>query len=34
MKRKYWEDGPLCVSENKKYLRAGETPFFWMGDTA
>ncbi len=31
---KYWEYGPLEVSENGRYLRNGEKPFFWLGDTA
>ena len=31
---KPWEYGPLEVSENGKYLRNGEKPFFWLGDTA
>lgn len=32
--KKFWEYGPLLVSANKKYLKNGEKPFFWMGDTA
>ncbi len=32
--KKFWEYGPLSISENKKYLKNGEKPFFWMGDTA
>lgn len=32
--KKFWEYGPLAVSENKKYLVNGERPFFWLGDTA
>mgnify|MGYP002574438527 CR=1 FL=1 len=31
---KYWERGALRVSENRKYLKNGDTPFFWLGDTA
>lgn len=31
---KFWENGPLKVSENHRYLKNGETPFFWLGDTA
>ena len=31
---KPWENGPLNVSENKRYLCNGTTPFFWLGDTA
>lgn len=30
----YWDNGALRVSDNRKYLRNGGTPFFWMGDTA
>lgn len=30
----YWDNGALRVSDNKRYLRNGGTPFFWMGDTA
>jgi len=30
----YWDNGALRVSDNKKYLRNGDTPFFWLGDTA
>ncbi|MDO4284571.1 MAG: DUF4038 domain-containing protein [Eubacteriales bacterium] len=29
-----WESGPLRVSENGRYFQCGETPFFWMADTA
>jgi len=31
---KHWEHGLLQVSENKRYLKNGEHPFFWLGDTA
>lgn len=31
---KPWEKGSLQVAENKKYLKNGQEPFFWMGDTA
>ena len=31
---KPWENGLLKVSENKRYFLNGETPFFWLGDTA
>ncbi len=31
---KYWEIGNLKVSENNKYLLNGDTPFFWLADTA
>ena len=34
MGKKPWEYGPLHVSDNHKYLFHGETPFYWMGDTA
>ena len=34
MKKKPWEYGPLHAAEGKPYLMNGETPFFWMGDTA
>lgn len=30
----YWDNGPLKVGENKRYLTNGDKPFFWMGDTA
>ncbi len=29
-----WEYGKLHVMENGRYLACGETPFFWLGDTA
>lgn len=32
MKRKPWDDGPLCVKGH--YLYNGEYPFFYLGDTA
>lgn len=31
---KPWEYGRLHVSENGKYLKTGDRPFFWLGDTA
>ena len=31
---KPWENGPLRVSDNKRYLQNGDKPFFWLGDTA
>lgn len=31
---KPWEAGKLTVTENGRYLKNGDTPFFWMGDTA
>lgn len=33
-KKKPWEHGPLRVHHDGRYLINGETPFFWMGDTA
>jgi hypothetical protein len=33
-RKKPWEYGPLRVHGNGRYLVNGETPFFWMGDTA
>lgn len=30
----YWDKGILRVSDNRKYLRNGDIPFFWLGDTA
>ena len=31
---KPWENGPLKVSENHRYLQhENGTPFFWLGDT-
>ena len=32
--KKPWEAGRLTVSENGRYLKNGDTPFFWLGDTA
>lgn len=32
--KKPWEIGRLKVSNNQRYLQNGETPFFWLGDTA
>lgn len=29
-----WEQGNLRVTENGRYFSCGESPFFWMGDTA
>lgn len=31
---KPWDNGKLQVSKNQKYLRNGNQPFFWLGDTA
>lgn len=31
---KPWENGPLKVSHNQRYLCNGEKPFFWLADTA
>ena len=31
---KPWEQGALKVTENGRYFSCGDTPFFWMGDTA
>lgn len=31
---KPWEDGPLAVSGNGRYLCNGSRPFFWLADTA
>ena len=31
---KPWENGILKVDETGRYLRNGDKPFFWMGDTA
>lgn len=31
---KPWENGALRVSDNKRYLKNGDVPFFWLGDTA
>lgn len=31
---KPWENGELTVSANHRYLMNGESPFFWLGDTA
>lgn len=31
---KPWEQGTLKVTENGRYFSCGDTPFFWMGDTA
>ena len=31
---KPWKQGKLRVSENGRYLRNGEQPFFYLGDTA
>lgn len=30
----YWDNGPLTISANGKYLKNGTVPFFWLGDTA
>ena len=31
---KPWEQGPLRVSDNGRYLRNGDKPFFYLADTA
>ena len=31
---KPWETGSLRVTKNGRYFCCGDTPFFWMGDTA
>lgn len=31
---KPWENGILRVSENHRYLKNGDQPFFWLADTA
>ncbi len=31
---KPWERGALAVGKNHRYLTNGDTPFFWLGDTA
>lgn len=31
---KAWEYGRLRVGENHRYLKNGDKPFFWLGDTA
>ena len=31
---KPWDNGALSVSANRRYLTNGDTPFFWLGDTA
>lgn len=31
---KPWDNGRLKVSKNKRYFVNGESPFFWLGDTA
>ncbi|MFV0502992.1 MAG: glycoside hydrolase family 140 protein [Lachnospirales bacterium] len=31
---KFWDYGNLQVSENNRYLKNGDKPFFWLGDTA
>lgn len=32
--KKPWDAGVLQITENCRYLKNGDTPFFWMGDTA
>ena len=32
--KKPWKSGLLRVSDNGRYLQNGETPFYWLGDTA
>ena len=37
IRKKYnkpWEEGELKVTEDGRYFSCGDTPFFWMGDTA
>ena len=34
MDKRPWEYGSLRVSENGRYLKCGERPFFWLADTA
>lgn len=34
MEKRPWDYGPLRVSGNGRYLQNGETPFFWLADTA
>lgn len=34
MTKKPWEFGPLEVTENGRYLKNGDKPFFWLADTA
>lgn len=34
MDKKPWENGILRVHENKRYFTNGDTPFFWLADTA
>lgn len=34
MFNKPWENGPLTVSEDKRFMQNGDKPFFWLGDTA
>ena len=29
-----WNNGKLHITENNRYLAHGDTPFFWLGDTA
>ena len=31
---KPWKNGSLRVTKNGRYFCCGDTPFFWMGDTA
>lgn len=31
---KPWENGTLRVDQTGHYLKNGDTPFFWLGDTA
>lgn len=31
---KEWGRAPLRISDNNRYFMEGETPFFWLGDTA
>ena len=34
MQKKPWEYGTLSVSDDKQFFQNGDTPFFWLGDTA
>lgn len=30
----YWDNGNLRISDNHRCFLNGDTPFFWLGDTA
>ena len=34
MFKKPWDNGPLTISEDKRFMKNGDVPFFWLGDTA